>query len=577
MLLKESLKKKWLGQPHYLDVFILAVFTVLITLHPHFIHGKINIFEVGIYLPGIQSILNGEIPYRDFFHLRGPFELYMPALLMKMFGMHIKVLYSYFYFGSVLCLILCILIAKELFKTRYVLYLMAPVLVGRTFPRVVFTYWGGMRYAFGLLAVWFILKFYKKEKPVWMFGAGIVSALALFTSIEMGVYPFLGILVASFAAWIFKVQDGKLIFKSLIAYCAGLAVIVVPYAAYLAWHSALVPYMDAVLTIVFRMQKVIDPHFVSVYPSNFIEAVIAMTNPEHTNFKHMTPSYLYIFILIYLFLRIKKRSFSKVDLMVICLGVYGFIMYNTGFRGIWAAQFEMALQPEKILLFFLLEIFLLSAIQKKEILIPALKGNTGLKWYSRSHWKLYAMNAFMFILLFSSVGYSIQRYNHRFFAFKFVRDKIMGKDTAYLRPLANEETRPVNIERARGVIMPVKQADELEQIDAFVKGHISEEEVLFTYPELGTYNYFVDRRFFERFPIATFAWFNDRWHDEFLEKLRSSKLPFLIVQKEVPQGWKDVYLALEPNRKKYRDVMRFIVLNYEIDGETPLSYIYKLK
>ena len=102
-----------MSAPRYLDVFILAIFTVLITLQPHFAHGRINIFEVGLYLPGIQSILNGEIPYRDFFHLRGPFELYMPAFLMKIFGMHLKVLYSYFYFGNVLCLILCILIAKE--------------------------------------------------------------------------------------------------------------------------------------------------------------------------------------------------------------------------------------------------------------------------------------------------------------------------------------------------------------------------------------------------------------------------------------------------------------------------------
>jgi len=130
----------FLKRPTYLDTVILSVFTVLITLHPHFMHGKINIFEVGLYLPGIQSILNSEIPYRDFFHLRGPFELYMPALLMKIFGTHITTLYSYFYFGTILCFILCILIAKEIFNTRFVLYLLTPVLIARAFPRIVFTY-----------------------------------------------------------------------------------------------------------------------------------------------------------------------------------------------------------------------------------------------------------------------------------------------------------------------------------------------------------------------------------------------------------------------------------------------------
>ena len=105
----------FLKRPTYLDVIFLSIFAILITLHPYFMHGKINIFEVGLYLPGIQSILNGGIPYRDFFHLRGPFELYMPALMMKMFRMHLTVLYSYFYFGTILCFIFCILIAKELF------------------------------------------------------------------------------------------------------------------------------------------------------------------------------------------------------------------------------------------------------------------------------------------------------------------------------------------------------------------------------------------------------------------------------------------------------------------------------
>ena len=86
----------FLKRPTYFDIVILSVFTVLITLHPFFIHGKINIFEVGLYLPGIQSILNGEIPYRDFFYLRGPFELYVPAFMMRIFGENIAVLSSYF-------------------------------------------------------------------------------------------------------------------------------------------------------------------------------------------------------------------------------------------------------------------------------------------------------------------------------------------------------------------------------------------------------------------------------------------------------------------------------------------------
>ena len=156
----------------------------------------------------------------------------------------------------------------------------------------------------------------------------------------------------------FKVQDRGLLAKGLGMYFTGIALIAVPYGVYLWANSALVPYLDSTLTIVTNMQKVIDPHLVSVYPRNFSEAFVAMVNPFHTNFKHMTPSFFIFCFLAYLFWQYRNKKFSRVDLMLICLGIYGFIMYNTGFRGIWAAQFEMALQPEKILLFFFAEMFL---------------------------------------------------------------------------------------------------------------------------------------------------------------------------------------------------------------------------
>ncbi|MBN1870278.1 MAG: hypothetical protein JW847_06880 [Candidatus Omnitrophica bacterium] len=577
--MKTSFKARLMASPSYADVLILSIFTVLITLQPYFIHGKINIFETGLYLPGIQSILNGEVPFRDFFHLRGPFELYMPAFLMKLFGVHLKVLYSYFYFGNVLCLILCILIAKELFESRLVLYLMAPALIGRTFPRVVFAYWGGMRYASGLLALWFVIKFFKTNKSRWMFGAGIVSAVAGFTSIEMGAYPFMGIMAAMTISGIFKLQHGRLIFNGLKKYFTGLALVGIPFAVYLFVSGALVPYVDSVWTIVTRMQKVIDPHFVSVYPRNFPEAFAAMVNPLHINFKHMTPSYLYMILLVYLLLRMVMRRLFWRDLAIICIGIYGFVMYNTGFRGIWAAQFEMALQPEKILLFLLFDILLLKAVENKNKLKTelALREQPHARWNDPSRLKIYGINALLFFFICSSIGYSIQRYNRRFFAFKFARDKVFGKDTEYLKPKANGEMRALNMERAKGILVPVEQADELEQVVAYLRSHAEEKEQVFTYPDFGTYNFLADRRAFGRFPLATFAWFNDRWHQDFLLKFKSSKPRYVILQKEIPQYWKDVYLALEPNREKFQEVMDMISSDYRIEAQTPLSYVYRLK
>src|SRR5690349_13599884 len=140
--------------PNKVHLLLLSLLIVALLWNPYYLHQQINLFELGLYLPGIDGILHGKVPYRDFFYLRGPFELYVPACFMKIFGEHLAVLSTYLYIGSVLTIIAAVLIASEVLETKIFLWILAPLLVARTFPRVVFTYWGGMRYVWGLLTVY---------------------------------------------------------------------------------------------------------------------------------------------------------------------------------------------------------------------------------------------------------------------------------------------------------------------------------------------------------------------------------------------------------------------------------------
>jgi len=444
-------------KPKTIDAIILSLFAIFITWHPYYIHGKINMHETGLYLPCIDAILRGLAPFRDFFYLRGAFELYMPTLLMKIFGTHINILYSYFYVGTVLTLILCVLIAKELYRTRYILYLMVPVVVARTFTRVVFTYWGGMRFAFGLMILYCFLKFLNTNKKRWIFSAGIFSGIGFFTSAEIGVCGLFGIITAFIFAFFLKTHRRKFLIESFALLCLGGLTIAVPYLLYLTFTNALVPYVDSVYSVVVNMQNVIDPHFVSTYPRNAIEAVAAMVNPVHKNFRHLTVGYLYLVLLAYLIIRIKGKKFEAKDLALVCFGTYGFIMYNAAFRGIWAAQFEMALQPEKIIFFFILENVYLSLRGKRKSLIASTPLPNKLMIHRGKLFVIY----FLFLGLFmSSFNYSLMRYNRRFYMFKFLKNKILGKAVDTLHPLAKEEARPLTIDWVKGVMVPVKQGDE---------------------------------------------------------------------------------------------------------------------
>jgi len=564
----------FLKRPTYLDVVILSVFTVLITLQPHFMHGKINIFEMGLYLPGIQSILNGDIPYRDFFHLRGPFELYMPALMMRLFGENIAVLSSYFYIGTVITLIFCVFIAKELYKTRFVLYLMIPVLIGRTFPRIVFTFWGGMRFAFGLLAILLAIYFFKRKKYSWLFLSGAVSSIAFLTSIDVGVCTILSMFATLIFAWLFGLNRTREAIKSLSIYSLGLLSVLLPYGVYLFSTQALVPFIESMYSITIIMTKVFPDSAFTDHPSSFWEAILAMA-PWSKHFKLLTPAYCYLFLISYIAFKIKKGLLSKIDLSFVCVCFYGFILYVFAFRKLGSAHFEMALQPEKILLFFLLEVVLLTLLEKKKLFkVQVLSGAHAIRKYLRI--KILLIYLFCFILIGSSIGYSIARYNHRFFSFKYVRNLIIQKKED-LRPLAGNKFKRLTLERAKGMVVPVSQAEDIEQISEFFQKNTKPREPVFMFPELGSYSFIVDRPFVGRFPIVTFSWFGDNWHEELFQDLQDLRPQFAVMPKELPPRFEEVYFLVKENRKKCRQVMDYVHNNYVLVQSTPTLNIYKLK
>jgi len=285
--------RRWARQyPSGIDLFFLSLFVVIITLQPFYLHGELNLFELGLYLPAIDAVLHGQVPFRDFFYLRGPFELYMPAVLMKILGENVKVLSAYFYFGNVLALLSCLWIGKELFRSRGFLYLLAPVLVARAFPRVVFTYWGGMRYVLGLWFVYCAVRFFNSRKSIWALCAGIFSGLCVMTSVEIGVCAMFAMGMAFSTARLFGQRK---LGKSVGFYLAGLSLVLGAFGVYMVLTGSLAPFIDCVYAVVFKSHPTFATYLSSSSPKNLPEFLKAMM-PGTKNFKYMTPMYLYAFI-----------------------------------------------------------------------------------------------------------------------------------------------------------------------------------------------------------------------------------------------------------------------------------------
>lgn len=561
----------FLKRPTYLDVAILTIFTVLITLHPYYLYGQLNLFELGIYLPGINDLLDGRIPYRDFFYLRGPFELYMPAFLMLHFGENVSVLLSYFYMGTIMTLLSCVLLGKQLFTTRLFYYLAIPVLVARTFPRVVFTYWGGMRFALGLMAVACAMQYFKNKKPLWIFVSGIIAACGFWTSLEVGGYVCLAVLVTLIFCGTFKILLKREAIKLLLLFFGGFLMISFPYSVYLHLNSALIPFVEAVLNVFYNMENTFPQ--VEIVPKNFIEAVFSMLNPGSKNFRHLTPAYLYVFLAIYCGNKIRKQEFCLNDMPILCLASYGFIFYIGAFRNIWSSHFEMVLQPEKILLFVLLEKIFFLLKNKRTLLLQEIKRIDGP--LLKKQLRMWAINVFLGGVILSSIGYPIQRLNKRFYAFKYIRNIFVGKETDSLKPLNDIEKIKLDIDRGRGLTVPSWQAQDFIELTQFINRHTTSQDAVLMYPEGAAYSFIVDRPYVGRFPMATFSWFNDNDHRAYMASLKKTRAKYAVVPKEVPHYFEKTHFIVSANKQKYNEVMHHIEQNYELVVTTPSLNIFK--
>ncbi len=523
--------KPWFKQPlSFLDLALACLIICLITWHPFYLHQQINLFELGLYLPGIQAVLDGQIPYKDFFYLRAPLDLYVPALLMKMFGINAAVLCAYFYAGTVITLCVAALIAWEIIPTRLLFYSLIPVLVTRTFPRVVFTYWGGMRYAWGLLAVWCMIRFLKVKHRGWLLASALLTVIAGLTSIEIGV----SLAIALSAVLILADRRG------MTAYWLIVFAVLLPFNYFFATHGAWGDYMNSQMVVVKEMTKTFPQ--TEVVPSSVAQVLHALVIPTDKNFRQMTPVYAYIFFIAYLIWRWRKSKIDVMDLAAIALAVYGFMVYVTGFRNLWANVFEMSLQPQKIILFYLLARII---------------------DYSRQRWRQAAGIALALIVI-SSLVYSIDRANKRFLFFR--------KD-----PLKGQSTQALEISRLKGFVVPKQQAEDILQLRSFVDTHVLAGEPMLMYPEMGAMHFILERPWVGKFPTATLAWFSRDWFDQWMKSLGDHPPRYAVRLKQMPDYFDKCHFKVEANRRYFKETMDFIEKHYDKVLETGSYWIMELK
>jgi len=528
------------------DIFFLFLLALLLLWQPSYSHQELNLFEWGLYLPGIDAVSQGQVPYRDFFHLRGPFELYAPAFFMKMFGFRADVLAAYFYFGTVLTILVAVLIAYELIQQRVLLYSFVLIIVTRTFPRVVFTCWGGMRYAWGLLAVWCLIRYCKTNRPGWLMAAGCLAAIGLLTSIEIGV-------IALAALMVLMALDREHRRKSWI-FLSGFLLMALPYGMYLLGQNAWGSFLQAQWVVVTNMQKT----FLQLdrIPNTIPMFLHAIFFPLDKSFYQMTPMYSYMFFFSLYFWRMFNRKITAIDQASLVVAVYGLLLFLTGFRNLWASEYEMSLQPEKIVLFYLLGQFITWAGQR----------------FARFKWMGLVLLA---AVILSTAIYTTGRFKTRFYKFSWVCELLQGKDEAKREIINGSPVRPIDLPRLKHMTVPVWQATDLEELNRFVNEHVAAHETVWVYPELGCLHFLLDRPWVGRFPMVNLCWMDEGWFTDYEATLLQHPPRYAIVSKMKEFYFNPNFFKVRANRVKHERMMQFLNNHYVIETQTPSYLVYR--
>lgn len=248
--------KKWLDGIHPAIVgIILLIFFLSLTL-PTYNYTSAG-GDMGEYINNPVRVIHGDLPYRDFWLLFPPGEVYLPALLYMVFGINANVLLAWLTIVSALTGLAAYALARETFSDN-VLSAAAAILVfvnGMTAPYMLLL----------LVAAFFIVRSVKAGGRKYLAMSGIFTGLGfLFRFHEVGA-ALLAFVVALAAYMLLEGQKPREILEKacilcLIAFALPL-IIMLPLIA--AWPQTL---YDTTIQTVLQGSALRIPYFPDYRP-----------------------------------------------------------------------------------------------------------------------------------------------------------------------------------------------------------------------------------------------------------------------------------------------------------------------
>ena len=189
--------------------------------------------DEGFSVYNAMRVMDGELPYRDFYALYAPGQFYTMAGLFRVFGLSLSVSRGFDVLLRLLLAVLVYLLARKLMSEKWALVpaVLAILTLGTCanfgyamFPALVFS----------LLSALCLLEFIAGKRPAWLLAAGLATGVAEIYRQDVGFYT---LACLSFVLLLYSFVHAperrwRHILRWKLLYLAGVGLVVIPVVLY---------------------------------------------------------------------------------------------------------------------------------------------------------------------------------------------------------------------------------------------------------------------------------------------------------------------------------------------------------
>lgn len=200
-------------------LFYFSLFTLICLYFSIKVFHQVNIYDEGFIVYVASRILNGEIPYRDFWAIYAPGQFYIVAVLFKIFGEYILVERIYDIIIRALIPIVIFSIVKNR-SPRLISILILIISVVLINSVEFFGYALYPALLLSLLAIRSHLKYFDTLQKKYFYISAFLAGVVVIFRLDVGIYLLITILVSNTLNLIVNRSDGKTTLLKIIKFSA---------------------------------------------------------------------------------------------------------------------------------------------------------------------------------------------------------------------------------------------------------------------------------------------------------------------------------------------------------------------